>query len=46
MLTLSWAVPLAGALLLLLVGNADGRRNALVRWLALAVSLATFGLRE
>jgi NADH-quinone oxidoreductase subunit M len=44
MLTLSWAVPLAGALLLLLVGNADGRRNALVRWLALAVSLATFGV--
>ncbi|HET9363032.1 MAG TPA: NADH-quinone oxidoreductase subunit M [Vicinamibacterales bacterium] len=44
MLTLSWAVPLAGALLLLLVGNADGRRNVLVRWLALAVSLATFGV--
>jgi NADH-quinone oxidoreductase subunit M len=44
MLTLSWAVPLAGTLLLLLVGNADGRRNALVRWLALVVSLATFGV--
>ena len=27
MLTVSWALPLAGALLLLLVGNADGRRD-------------------
>jgi len=44
MLTLSWALPLAGAILLLLVGNADGRRNALVRWLALAFSVAAFGV--
>ena len=44
MLTLSWALPLAGGILLLLVGNADGRRNALVRWLALAFSLAAFGV--
>ena len=42
LLTLSWLVPLAGALLLLLVGNADGRRDAMIRWIALGVSLATF----
>jgi NADH-quinone oxidoreductase subunit M len=40
-LTLSWTVPLIGALLLLLVGNADGRRDGLVRWIALGVSLLT-----
>ena len=44
LLTLSWVVPLAGAVLLLLVGNADGRRNGLVRWLALAFSLAAFAV--
>ena len=44
MLTLSWALPLAGALLLLLVGNADGRRDGLVRWLSLVVSLVAFGV--
>jgi len=32
-------LPLAGALLLLLVKNRDGRRDALVRWSALGVSL-------
>ena len=42
LLSLSWLVPLVGALLLLCVGNADGRRNGLVRWLTLAVSLLTF----
>jgi NADH-quinone oxidoreductase subunit M len=41
LLTLSWTVPLAGAILLLLVGNADGRRDGLVRWISLAVSLLT-----
>ncbi len=35
-------LPLAGALALLFVENRDGRRDALVRWLALAVSLLTF----
>ena len=40
-LTLSWTVPLIGALLLLLVGNADGRRDGLVRWIALGGSLLT-----
>src|SRR3970040_484853 len=44
MLTLSWALPLAGALLLLLVGNADGRRDGLIRWLALVVSLLSFAV--
>ena len=44
LLTLSWVVPLAGAVLLLLVGNADGRRNVLVRWLALAFSLVSFAV--
>jgi NADH-quinone oxidoreductase subunit M len=43
-LTLSWAVPLAGALLLLLIPNRDGRRDAAIRWLALIVSIAAFAL--
>ena len=42
MLTLSWLVPLAGAFLLLCIGNADGRRNGLIRWVALAVTVLTF----
>ncbi|HEX5109281.1 MAG TPA: NADH-quinone oxidoreductase subunit M [Vicinamibacterales bacterium] len=44
LLTLSWLVPLAGAVLLLLIGNADERRSGLIRWLALAVSIAAFGV--
>jgi NADH-quinone oxidoreductase subunit M len=44
MLTLSWALPLAGALLLLLIGNADGRRDGVIRWLSLIVSLVAFGV--
>jgi NADH-quinone oxidoreductase subunit M len=44
LLTLSWVVPLAGALLLLLIPNGDGRRDAMVRWLALIVSIAVFAL--
>ena len=40
MLTLSWALPLAGAILLLLVSNADGRRDAFIRWIAFAFSVA------
>jgi NADH-quinone oxidoreductase subunit M len=44
LLTLSWTVPLAGAILLLLVGNADGRRDGLVRWLSLGVSLVAFAV--
>ena len=44
MLTLSWLLPLAGAILLLLIPNADGRRNGLVRWFALAVSVLGFAV--
>src|SRR5262245_30206838 len=44
LLTLSWALPLAGAVAVLLVGNADGRRDGVIRWLALAVSLVVFAL--
>ena len=44
LLTLSWLVPLAGALALILIGNADGRRDGLIRWLSLGVALATFAV--
>jgi NADH-quinone oxidoreductase subunit M len=44
LLTLSWVLPLAGAILLLLVGNGDGRRNGTIRWLALAISLLSLGV--
>ena len=44
LLTVSWVLPLVGAVLLLLVGNAGGRNNSLIRWLALAVSLVTFAV--
>jgi NADH-quinone oxidoreductase subunit M len=37
-------LPLAGAIALLLIGNADGRRSSLVRQVALAASLLTFGV--
>ena len=36
LLTASWALPLAGAILLLLIPNRDGSRNGVIRWLALA----------
>jgi NADH-quinone oxidoreductase subunit M len=44
LLSLSWLLPLAGAILLLFVGNADGRRNGLIRWLALGISLLSFAV--
>ena len=44
LLTLSWLLPLAGAVALLLIANADGRRDGVMRWLALVVSLATFAV--
>jgi NADH-quinone oxidoreductase subunit M len=44
LLSLSWIVPLAGAVLLASVGNADGRRNGTIRWLALAISLVSFAV--
>ena len=43
-LSLSWLLPLAGAVVLLFVGNADGRRDGTIRWLTLIVSLATFAV--
>ena len=43
LLTLTVALPLAGALLVLLLGRGEGRER-LVQWLALGVSLATFAL--
>ena len=42
LLTLSWTLPLAGAILLAFIGNADGKRDAMIRWTALAVSLVAF----
>ena len=42
MLTTIVFLPLAGALLLLLVENRDGRRDGVIRWLALGVSLLVF----
>ena len=44
LLTLSWTLPLAGAILLALIGNADGRRDAMIRWVALAVSLVVLAV--
>ena len=44
MLTLSWALPLAGAVALLLVGDGDGRRDGMIRWAALGISLASFAV--
>ena len=46
MLSLITFLPLAGAVLALIAGYGDreGRRDALVRWLSLVVSLATFAL--
>ena len=42
LLSLSWLVPLVGALLLLLIGNKEGQRDSVIRWVALGASLATF----
>ena len=44
LLTLSWVLPLAGAILLLFVPNADGRRDGLIRWAAFAISLLAFAV--
>ena len=43
-LSISWLLPVAGAVVLLLVGNADGQRNALIRWITLVVSVAVFAV--
>ena len=42
LLTISWLLPVAGAVLLLLIGNADGRRDGLMRSAGLVISTATF----
>jgi NADH-quinone oxidoreductase subunit M len=42
LLSLIVFLPLAGALLLLVVGGRDGERDDLVRWIALGVSLVVF----
>ena len=44
LLTLSWTLPLAGAILLAFVGNGDGKRDAMIRWIALAASLVVFAV--
>ncbi len=44
LLSMTVALPLTGALLLLLIPNRDGRNDGTVRWLALALSLAAFGV--
>src|ERR671915_252053 len=41
---MSVAVPLAAALLLLLIPNRDGRNDGAIRWLALLLSIAVFGV--
>src|SRR5688500_10789516 len=43
-LTLSWVLPLVGALILLLIPNRDGRRDGAIRWLALLISMVAFAL--
>jgi NADH-quinone oxidoreductase subunit M len=44
LLSLSVALPLAAALLLLLIPNRDGRNGGAIRWLALLLSVAVFGV--
>jgi NADH-quinone oxidoreductase subunit M len=44
LLSISWLLPVAGALLLVLIGNADGRRNGVIRWVTLVVSIAVFAV--
>src|SRR6267142_461712 len=42
LLSISWMLPVAGAVLLVFVGNAEGLRNALIRWITLIGSIAVF----
>jgi NADH-quinone oxidoreductase subunit M len=44
LLTLSWVVPLAAAILLLLIPNADGRRDGAIKAIALGLSLVAFAV--
>src|SRR5688572_25257811 len=44
LLTLSWVVPLAAAILLLLIPNGDGSRDRAIKMLALVFSLVAFAI--
>ena len=44
LLSIAVALPVVGALLLLLIPNRDRRNDGAIRWLALAVSVAVFGV--
>src|SRR6476620_4814003 len=44
MLTLAITLPIIGALLLLVIPNRDGSKDGLIRNIALAVSILTFGV--
>src|SRR5918911_986324 len=44
LLSISWLLPVVGAVLVLFIGNADGQRNGLIRWWTLIVSIAVFGV--
>jgi NADH-quinone oxidoreductase subunit M len=44
LLSLTVLLPIAGAVLLLLIGNPDGRKDRLIQWVTLAVSLVVFAV--
>ncbi|HEX8030472.1 MAG TPA: NADH-quinone oxidoreductase subunit M [Vicinamibacterales bacterium] len=44
LLTLAITAPIIGAVVLMLIGNRDGSKDALIRYLALGVSLVTFAV--
>jgi NADH-quinone oxidoreductase subunit M len=44
LLTLAIVTPIIGAVLLMLIPNRDGSKDAVVRWVALAVSLVAFAI--
>jgi NADH-quinone oxidoreductase subunit M len=44
LLTISWLLPLVGAVALLFIPNGDGKRDGVIRWLSLLVSIAAFAV--
>ena len=44
LLSLTVLLPIVGAVLLLMIGNSDGRNDPPIRWMTLAVSVAVFAL--
>ncbi len=44
LLSISWLLPVAAAVVLLFIGNSGGQRNALIRWVTLVMSIAVFGV--